>query len=67
MHTNTAACFEQLCSDLEMWMDIQDNIKGDTLIIQGDLQPEVKYVSAQQFTRHIADPQILLDRNEYYL
>ena len=66
VYTNTAACLEQLRSDLELWMDMQDNIQGDVLIIQGDLQPEVKFVSAQQFTRHIADPQVLLDRNEYY-
>jgi len=66
VYTNTAACLEQLRSDLELWMDMQDNIQGDVLIIQGDLQPEVKFVSAQQFTRHITDPQVLLDKNEYY-
>lgn len=66
VYTNTAACLEQLRSDLELWMDMQDNIQGDVLIIQGDLQPEVKFVSAQQFTRHIEDPQTILDRNEYY-
>ena len=47
-------------------MDIQDNIQGDVLIIQGDLQPEVKFLSAQQFTLHIPDPQIQLERDEYY-
>ena len=47
-------------------MDLNDNIQGDVMIIQGDLQSEVKFVSAEQFTQHIIDPQLLLDRNEYY-
>ena len=47
-------------------MDMNNNIKGDVLIIQGDLQPEVKFVSAQQFTQHIVDPQLLLDKNAFY-
>ena len=45
---------------------MNDEVKGDVLVIQGDLQPEVKFVSAELFTRHVDDPQLLLDSNIYY-
>lgn len=66
VYTNTAACLNQLRSDIESWMDMTDNIQGDVLIIQGDLQPEVKFVSAEQFTKNVECPQTLLDKNEFY-
>ena len=66
VYTNTAACLDQLKSDIESWMDMNDKIQGDVLIIQGDLQPEVKFVSAEQFTKSILDPQSLVDKNEFY-
>ena len=47
VYTNTAACLDQLRSDIESWMDMNDKIQGDVLIIQGDPQPEVKFVSAE--------------------
>ena len=34
--------------------------------MQGDLQPEVKFVFADQFTKSILDPQSLVDKNEFY-
>ena len=66
VYTNTASCLDQLKCDIESWMDMNDEVKGDVLVIQGDLQPEVKFVSAELFTRHVDDPQLLLDSNIYY-
>lgn len=66
VYTNTAACLDQLRSDIEAWMDLKDAVKGDVLVIQGDLQAEVKFISAEQFTKHIDNPQLLLDTNKFY-
>ena len=54
-----------LRSKTESWMDLSDEIKGDVLVIQGDLQPEVKFVSAEQFTRFVENPQHLVDTNQF--
>ena len=50
VYTNTAEFLGTLRSDIESWLDLSDNIKGDIIVIQGNLQPEVKFVSAEQFT-----------------
>lgn len=47
VYTNTAVSLEQLRSDTKSWMDLLDNVKGDVLIIQGDLQPKVKFLLAE--------------------
>lgn len=39
VYTNTASCFEHLCSDVKAWMEMNGEMKGDALVIQGDLQP----------------------------
>ena len=67
-YTNTAEFLESLRSDIESWFDLTDNIKGDIIVIQGDLQPEVKFVSAEQFTRSVDNVQAqgLLDNNQFY-
>jgi len=45
---------------------MNDTIQGNVLIIQGGLQPEVKFVSAEKFTKITNDPQLLVDKNEFY-
>ena len=66
VYTNTTASLELLRSETESWMDFSDEIMGDALVIQGDLQPEVKFVSAEQFTRVVDDPQQLINTNQFY-
>ena len=66
VYINTAASFEQLRSDTESWLDLSDDIKVDVLIIQGDLQPEVKFISAEQFTCSVDNPQHLINSNQFY-
>ena len=66
IYTNTASCLDQLRVDLEQWMNSSDNIKGDVLIIHGDMKKEVKFVSAERFTRTVTNPQELIDSNQFY-
>ena len=63
---NTASYLEHLRCDIESWMDLSDDVQGDVLVIQGDLQPEVKFVSTEKFTKHNLDPQLLIDTTICY-
>ena len=37
VYTNTASCLDQLKCDIEAWMDMHNEVKGDVLVIQGGL------------------------------
>ena len=60
IYTNTASCLEQLQADVEMWLNINDDIQGNALIAHVALKPEVKFVSAERFTRCINNPEELI-------
>ena len=47
-------------------MNASDDIKGDVLIIHGDMKKEVKFVSAERLTKNINNPQELIDSNKFY-
>ena len=68
VYTNTATTLEPLRSDIESWLDLSNNIKGDIIVIQVDLQPEVKFVSAGQFPCSVDNTQAqdLIDNNKFY-
>ena len=66
VHTNTASCLEQMQADIESWMDMDDSILGDSLVIHGDQKPEVKFVSAERFTETITNPEELINSNKFY-
>ena len=47
-------------------MDMSNEVKGGVLVIQGDLQPEIKCILAEQFTKQVNEPQLLLNSDTYY-
>ena len=65
VYTNTYSCLDPLKEDIEMWLNYSDDIKGDVIIINGDMKKEVKFVSAERFTESIENPQLLLDDNKF--
>ena len=65
VYTNTASCLEQMQADIESWMDMDDSILGDSLVIHGDQKPEVKFVSAERFTETIANPEELINSKKF--
>lgn len=42
------------------------DIQGDVLVIIGDLKPEVKFVSVEQFTEEVDYPELLFNSNKFY-
>ena len=45
---------------------MDDTIIGDTLVIHGDLKPEIKFFSAERFTETIKNPEELTNSNQFY-
>ena len=66
VYTNTASCLDQLKVDVEHWLDSSNGIKGDALIIQGDMKAEVKFISAQMFTKIVDNAKELVNSNSFY-
>ena len=66
MYTNTASSLDILKSDIENWLTSHDIIRGDDIVIQGDMQPEMKLVSAEFVTASVEDPKGFLNQNKFY-
>ena len=66
VYTNTRSCLEQMQADVELWLDMNENIKGDAIVIYGDLKPKVKFVSAERFTKVNENPEELINTNIFY-
>ena len=66
VYTNTASCLDQLKVDVEHWLDSSNGIKGDALIIQGDMKVEIKFISAQMFTKIVDNAEELVNSNSFY-
>ena len=66
VYTNTSSCLEQMQADIELWLDMHETVKGDVIVIYGDLKPEVKFVSAERFTKVIVNPEELVNNNKFY-
>ena len=39
VYTNTASSLDMLKVNIESWLNSNDKIRGDTMIIQGDMKP----------------------------
>lgn len=66
VYTNTVSCLDQLKVDTEQWLDTSDEIRGDALIIQGDMKPNVKILSADMFTKYVDNPEDMILENQFY-
>jgi len=65
-YTNTATSLEPMQQELELWLDMNPDIQGDVLVINGYLKPEVKFVSAERFTEEVEDAESLINSNTFY-
>ena len=45
VYTNTVSSLVWLKTDLEIWLDMSYDIKGDVIVVQGDMEPEINFVS----------------------
>ena len=64
--TNTAFYLDAMQYEIELWLDTNDDIKGDVLVINGDLKSEVKFASAERFTQVVENLEELTNNNRFY-
>ena len=66
VYTNTAAEAESLQNKIDVLLDNESVFEGDTVLIKGDLDPEVKKVNAEKFTEEVINPAEVIEENEFY-
>lgn len=66
IYTNTAACVIEIQNALELWQDMEDIIKGDIIVITGNLKPEFKFATIEDFTKQIDNQQELVNANKFF-
>jgi len=53
-------------TDVELWLDMNEGIKGDVIVIYGGLKPEVKFVGVERLMQAIKNPEELINSNKFY-
>jgi superfamily II DNA helicase RecQ len=66
IYTNTASRAELIKDEIDSWLNLTSSFEGDTIMINGDMESEVKLLSATTFTADIRNPQHLIDNNKFY-
>jgi superfamily II DNA helicase RecQ len=66
IYSSVARSTEKIQDTLDVWLDDPLNIDGDTILINGDLEPEWKFVCTQCFTQIVEHPNQLLEENVYF-
>jgi hypothetical protein len=57
---------ESIKQEIDSWLNLTSAIQGDTIIINGDLESEVKLMSATKFTEDVENPNDLIENNKFY-
>ena len=66
IYTNTAAEAESIQDKVDSLLDNKSLFQGDTVLFVGDLEPEVKLINAQSFTKEVNNPSELIENNEFF-
>ena len=66
LYSNTAASCDTFQNNIDSWLDGNDTICGDTLLIKGMLESEWKFKAATMFTTKPLSTSDLVDKNRYY-
>ena len=65
IYTNTASRSELIKDEIDSWLNLTSSFEGDTIMRNGDMESEVKLVSATTFTADIPNPRDLIDNNKF--
>ena len=66
IYTNTATKAETIKEEIDSWLNLTSVFEGNTIMINGDMESEVKLISATTFTSEATNPRETLDENKYY-
>ena len=63
---NTAKDADSLQEKVNILLDEDWIFEGDTILIKGDLESDMKQVNAEKFTEEVHNPDVLIENNEFY-
>ena len=66
IYTNTASRAELIKQEIDSWLNLTSSFEGDTIMINGEMESEVKLISATTFTDEATNPRSIIDNNEFY-
>ena len=66
IYTNTAKKSEKMKESLDAFLDADESLHGDTMLIYGDLYADVKFLSSVWFTTNVENSQEYINKNIYY-
>ena len=66
VYTNTAKEAESIQEKIDILIDQESIFEGDTILIKGDLESDMKRVNAERFTEEVYNPDEILENNDFY-
>ena len=66
IYTNTASKAEKIKEEIDSWLNLTSAFEGDTIMINGDMESEVKLMSATTFTSNPSNPCENIDTDIFY-
>ena len=66
IYTNTAKEADSLQEKVDILLDQDLIFEGDTILIKGDLESDMKQVNAEKFTEEVHNLDVLIENNEFY-
>ena len=66
VYSSSSKGIEVIGERIDSCMNYLDTVDGDTIVIQGDLELDWKFVSAAEFTKSRTDISAMMENNEYY-
>ena len=66
IYTNTASKAEKIKEEIDSWLNLTSAFEGDTIMINGDMESEVKLMSATTFTSNPSNPRENIDKDVFY-
>ena len=66
VYTNTASKAEHLKQEMDQMIDLESLFEGDSMLIHGSLQAEVKLISAPRFNASVSNPRHFITTTKFY-
>ena len=65
VYSNVSSQVTSMCEKIDTWLDNHDSIEGDTIIINGELPSEWKFISSELFTKECSNLKEKIKNNEF--
>ena len=66
IYLSTAASIDKMKESLDSWVDYDHPFQGDSVLVFGGQEPELKFGAACAFTKKVKDLMTLISANDFY-